>query len=129
MKPSPVRGKVRMVHAGVRAIVRGAMGTVVNLRAVPDELPAPRAVPAPPVRIAASPTVADWWLPSALVRLESGQDHHLVVEVVTANSTIVREMVRSGRCDVGLAATDPTRPDSGLVETHVWADEIIVAVP
>ena len=41
---------------------------------------------AAPVRVAASPTMADWWLPGALVDLESRHERHLSVEVVTANS-------------------------------------------
>jgi DNA-binding transcriptional LysR family regulator len=82
-----------------------------------------------PVRIAASPTVADWWLPGALVDLESRHERHLSVEVVTANSSTVRQMVREARSDVGLAAVDPDEHDSGLLETIVWADEVVVAVP
>jgi DNA-binding transcriptional LysR family regulator len=82
-----------------------------------------------PVRVAASPTIADWWLPPALVSLESLHEHHLSVEVLTANSHIVRDMVRTGRSDIGLAAIDPADGDADLIETVIWRDEIIVAVP
>ena len=82
-----------------------------------------------PVRVAASPTIADWWLPPALVSLESLHEHHVSVEVVTANSHVVRDLVRSGRSDVGLAAIDPTEADIDLNESVIWRDEIIVAVP
>jgi DNA-binding transcriptional LysR family regulator len=82
-----------------------------------------------PVRVAASPTIADWWLPPALVSLESLHEHHVSVEVVTANSHIVRDMVRSGRSDIGLAAIDPAAADADLSETVIWRDEIVVAVP
>ena len=82
-----------------------------------------------PVRVAASPTIADWWLPPALVSLESLHEHHVSVEVVTANSHIVRDLVRSGRSDIGLAAIDPSDVDVDLNETVIWRDEIIVAVP
>ncbi len=82
-----------------------------------------------PVRIAASPTIADWWLPSALVSLESRHERHVSVEVVTANSCRVRDMVRTGRSDIGLAAVDPGDSGSDLIQTSVWRDEIVVAVP
>ena len=82
-----------------------------------------------PVRVAASPTIADWWLPPALVSLESLHEHHVSVELVTANSHIVRDLVRSGRSDIGLAAIDPSDADVDLTETVIWRDEIIVAVP
>ncbi len=82
-----------------------------------------------PVRIATSPTIADWWLPSALVNLESRHEQHVSVEVVTANSYMVRELVRTGRSDIGLAAVDPADTDSDLIETLIWRDEIVVAVP
>jgi DNA-binding transcriptional LysR family regulator len=82
-----------------------------------------------PVRVAASPTVAEWWLPSALVDLESLHARRLSVEVVTANSTTVRRMVMDGRSDVGLAAVDPYDPDPAGYEIVVWTDEIVVAVP
>jgi DNA-binding transcriptional LysR family regulator len=83
----------------------------------------------PPVRVAASPTIAESWLPAALVDLESHHERHLSVELVTANSCLVRQMVRDARSDFGLAAIDPGAPDMGLFETVVWADELVVAVP
>jgi DNA-binding transcriptional LysR family regulator len=82
-----------------------------------------------PVRLAASPTIADWWLPPALVSLEARHEQHLSVEVVTANSHMVRDMVRAGRSDIGLAAVDPADTDSDLIETLLWRDEIVVGVP
>lgn len=82
-----------------------------------------------PVRVASSPTVADWWLPPALVSLEARHEHHLSVEVVTANSYMVRDMVRAGRSDIGLAAVDPDESDTDLIESVIWRDEIVVAVP
>jgi DNA-binding transcriptional LysR family regulator len=82
-----------------------------------------------PVRVAASPTIADWWLPGALVDLESGPERHLSVEVITANSLIVREMVRDGSTDIGLAAVDPCDSDPEQFETVVWSDEVVIGVP
>ena len=64
------------------------------------------------MRVVASPTIADWWLPAALVALEGRHERHLSVEVITANSSLVRDMVRNGRCDIGLAAVDPGEHDA-----------------
>jgi DNA-binding transcriptional LysR family regulator len=82
-----------------------------------------------PVRVAASPTVADWWLPGVLVDLEARHERHVSVELVTANSCVVRQLIRETRAEVGLAAVDPGALDSGLVETVIWGDELVVAVP
>jgi DNA-binding transcriptional LysR family regulator len=82
-----------------------------------------------PVRVAASPTVADWWLPGVLVELEARHERHVSIELVTANSCVVRQMIREARSEVGLAAVDPRGSDSGLVETVIWGDELLVAVP
>ena len=82
-----------------------------------------------PVRVVASPTIADWWLPAALVALEGRHERHLSVEVITANSNVVRDMVRTGRCDIGLAAVDPNETATTLTETVVWSDEVVVGVP
>jgi DNA-binding transcriptional LysR family regulator len=82
-----------------------------------------------PVRVAASPTVADGWLPDVLVDLRAGDRARLAVEIVTANSCVVRQMIHDGHSDVGLAAIDPGSPDSGLHETVIWTDEVVVAVP
>ena len=83
-----------------------------------------------PVRVAASPTVAEQWLPELLVAVQSRQDRHLSVELTTANSTRVRQMIRDGRSELGLAAIDPgPGPADGLSETVIWESEVVVAVP
>jgi DNA-binding transcriptional LysR family regulator len=83
-----------------------------------------------PVRLAASPTVAELWLPDAIVDFEARHDRHLAIELTTANSTLVRQMVREGRTDLGLAAIDPCRPcDDPVTETVIWENEVLVAVP
>jgi len=119
---------------GVTATAAGARlyGTARRLLAEADsveELMRGFAIQAAPVRVAASPTIADWWLPAALVELERRHERHLSVEVITANSAVVREMVRSGRCEIGLAAVDPGETATTLSETIVWTDEVVVAVP
>jgi DNA-binding transcriptional LysR family regulator len=83
-----------------------------------------------PVRIAVSPTIAELWLPRALVELQNRREAHLSVEVISANSGIVRSMIREQRCDLGLAAVDPACAcERGFTETIVWEDEVIVGVP
>ena len=82
-----------------------------------------------PVRVAASPTMSEYWLPPALVDLEARHEHHLSIEVITANSALVRKMVRDGSADLGLAALDPAASEEGLTETVVCEDEVVVAMP
>lgn len=85
---------------------------------------------APAVRVAADPNSGEVWLPPALVALQSGGAHRLSVELVTANSAIVRSIVREGRADLGLAALEPEAARSTAVsERAVWQDEIVLAVP
>jgi DNA-binding transcriptional LysR family regulator len=81
------------------------------------------------VRVAASPTLSECWLPDVLVALESRRERHLSVELVAANSAVVRRMVRDGAADLGLAALDPAASGDGLTETVVCEDELVVAVP
>jgi DNA-binding transcriptional LysR family regulator len=83
-----------------------------------------------PVRVAASPTIAELWLPPLLVELKIGCERQLSVEIATANSGAVRRMVREGQSDIGLAAVDPGEPcEAGLAQTVIWASEVVVAVP
>jgi DNA-binding transcriptional LysR family regulator len=84
---------------------------------------------ASPVRIAASPTVADLRLPDVLANI-ARVEASLSVEVIAANSPVVRDLVREGRVDLGIAGVDPDRPqDDGLTDKVIWRDEVIVAVP
>ncbi len=85
---------------------------------------------APPIRIAADPTIAETWLPEALADHHRHAQRHLAVEVVAANSTVVRRMIQEGRSDLGFAEVHPDRPRSGAItERMIWRDEVIVAVP
>lgn len=84
---------------------------------------------AAPVRIAASATLAEAWLPQALVAFEARHERRLCVELVSANSALVRALVRAGEADLGLAAVDPhAEPDARLTETVVCEDELVLAV-
>lgn len=84
-----------------------------------------------PVRLAASHTVAEFVLPGPLVELESRHERHFSVELFIANSLVVRELVREGRAELGIAAAEPdgaVTSDDGP-ELPLWRDEVIVAVP
>src|ERR1700684_3076045 len=85
--------------------------------------------PAMPVRIASSPTIAELRLPQVLSDLAS-TEHGLTAELISANSELVRELVRDGRCDLGIASIDPyALYADGLEERIVWRDELVVVVP
>ena len=83
-----------------------------------------------PVRLAASHTIAEFVLPGPLVDFERRRDRHLSVELMVANSIVVRELVRDGRADFGIAALDGVAAGVGsLDESHFCDDEVILAVP
>jgi DNA-binding transcriptional LysR family regulator len=83
-----------------------------------------------PVRLAASHTIAEFVLPGPLVDFERRRDRHLSVELMVANSVVVRELVRDGRADFGIAAVDRvTEGVAPLAEAPFCEDEVIVAVP
>src|SRR4051795_8954157 len=83
-----------------------------------------------PVRLAASHTIAEFVLPGPLVDFERQRDRHLSVELMVANSIVVRELVRDGRADFGIAAVDDVASGVGpLKEEPFCDDEVILAVP
>lgn len=83
-----------------------------------------------PVRLAASPTMAEFVLPSMLVGLESRHANHLSVELSIANSSAVWALVLEGRADVGVTAADPSDARrGGQCEESFYRDEVVVAVP
>lgn len=83
-----------------------------------------------PVRLAASHTIAEFVLPGPLVDFERRRDRHLSVELMVANSIVVRELVRDGRADFGIAAVDRlARGVGSLTESPFCEDEVILAVP
>jgi DNA-binding transcriptional LysR family regulator len=83
-----------------------------------------------PVRLAASHTIAEFVLPGPLVDFERQRERHLSVELMVANSVVVRELVRDGRADFGIAAVDRVaQAVAPLTETPFCEDEVIVAVP
>jgi len=83
-----------------------------------------------PVRLATSHTIAEYVLPGPLVEFEQKRERHLSVELVIANSLVVRELVREGRAEFGIAAVDSgAAPDGVLRELPFCDDAVVVAVP
>ncbi len=79
------------------------------------------------VHLAISHTAAEFVMPRALVLMR--RQTSAAVEVVIANSRVVKHMVADGTASVGVAAclADETIPDVTLVP--LMDDEIVIAVP
>jgi len=83
-----------------------------------------------PARVASSPTMVESWLPRHLVEFEERHERHLSVELTIVRSQMVRELVRDGRVDLGLAAAGPADQANGaLTEIPICDDEVVVVVP
>lgn len=83
-----------------------------------------------PVRLAAGHTIAEYLLPAPLAVYRERLGRGFAVELVAANSAVVRGLVRERRADLGLAAAAPN--DVGrreLSEQPLCEDEIVLAVP
>jgi DNA-binding transcriptional LysR family regulator len=81
-----------------------------------------------PVRLAASHSAAEALVSDLLGAL--GGEHPLRIELATANSTVVRDLVAEGRADLGVAASRPNHtPYPGVREMPLLEDEVICAVP
>jgi DNA-binding transcriptional LysR family regulator len=80
------------------------------------------------VRLAASHSAAEAFVAALLARLND--EHPLAVELVTANSQVVRDMVADGRVDLGVAASRPElTPSPGVREADLVDDAIACGVP
>lgn len=80
-----------------------------------------------PVRLAASHSAAEAFVAEVLGSLDY---HHLPVELVTANSQVVRDLIADGRADLGVVASRPHHtPYPGSVERPLLEDEVVCAVP
>jgi len=79
------------------------------------------------VQLAISHTAAEYVMPRALVLMH----HHTSapVEVLTANSRVVKRMVRAGEADLGVAACMSDEVVEGVVNIPLLYDEIVIAVP
>lgn len=82
-----------------------------------------------PILLAASHTIAEFLLPVPLAAYREELGHGYALELVAANSAVVRGMVRERRADLGLAATLESTPAPGLVERVLCEDEVLVAAP
>lgn len=83
-----------------------------------------------PVRLAASHTIAEFVLPGPLVEFELQRRRHLSVELLIANSLVVRELVGDGRAEFGIAAAERDGAPPGPLHEEPFADdEVVVAVP
>jgi DNA-binding transcriptional LysR family regulator len=81
-----------------------------------------------PVRLAASHSATDAFVSRLLGHLN--EHGALPVELLSANSLVVRDLVADGRADLGVAASRPHRtPYPGVRELPLADDEIICAVP
>jgi DNA-binding transcriptional LysR family regulator len=75
------------------------------------------------VRLAASHSAAEAFMAAMLA-------HAPAVELVNANSQIVRALVADGRADLGVAASRPGHtPNPGVRETVLIDDAVVCAVP
>jgi LysR family transcriptional regulator, transcriptional activator of the cysJI operon len=84
-----------------------------------------------PARLAASHTITEYLLANLLAEFQgSAGSEHLPVEIISANSSVVRSLVRDGRADIGLCALAPGESaDELLVDELFCEDEVVVAVP
>jgi DNA-binding transcriptional LysR family regulator len=81
-----------------------------------------------PVRLAASHSASEAFAADALGA--GGEAGHAPVELVIANSVVVRAFVADGRADLGVAASRPEgTPNPGVREERLVADEVVCAVP
>ena len=80
------------------------------------------------VRLAASHSATEAFVAAMLA--DVNREHPLAVELMSANSMVVRAMVADGRADVGVAASRPdATPNPGVREAPLADDAIVCAVP
>lgn len=79
------------------------------------------------VQLAISHTAAEFLMPRALIEMRHRTS--AAVEVLIANSRVVKEMVVDGRADVAVAACTQGESFAGLLHAPLLHDEICVAVP
>lgn len=82
-----------------------------------------------PIRLAASHSAVEAFVGAALLDTSDGV-RKLAVELVTANSLVVRRLVGEGRADLGVAAGRPdASPNPAIAEEVLAEDEIVCAAP
>lgn len=119
---------VTLTPAGARLYVE-ARKLLAQAEAV-DELMSGLPAGDAPVRLAASHTIAEFVLPGPLAEFERRRGRHLSVELIVANSAVVRDMVGEGRAEFGIAAVAAgERPTGSMREIPFCDDEVVVGVP
>lgn len=119
---------VTLTPAGTRLYVE-ARKLLVQAEAV-DELMSGLPGGEAPVRLAASHTIAEFVLSPPLAEFERRRGRHLSVELIVANSAVVRDMVAEGRAEFGIAAVDASSSPLGPShELPFCDDEVVVGVP
>ncbi len=79
------------------------------------------------VQLAISHTAAEFLMSKALVSMR--RHTSAPVEVVIANSRLVKQMVRAGQAHIGVAACMLGESVTGAIEIPLLDDEIVIAVP
>lgn len=79
------------------------------------------------VHLAISHTAAEYVMPKALVAMH--RHTSAPVEVLIANSRVVKRMIRDGEADIGVAACMEGETVDGVENVPLLDDEIVVAVP
>jgi DNA-binding transcriptional LysR family regulator len=85
----------------------------------------------PPIELAVSHTIAEFFLPPELVAYQA-EGRRPPVQLTIANSGAVRSMVAEGRASIGIAAAGPEGGANGaddLEELELLEDEVVLAVP
>jgi DNA-binding transcriptional LysR family regulator len=113
----------RRLYPEARRLLEQADAIEALLNRVPTEKP--------PIRLAVSHTIAEFYLPAELVAYQADGARHSPVELTIANSTAVRRMVAEGHAITGITATEsaPRGPADDLEELELIEDEVVVAVP
>lgn len=116
---------VRMTAAGERLYThsRRLISDMHDLTSMLDDIRDSRRT----VRLAISHTAAEFLMPRALVLMRHRTS--AAVEVLVANSRVVKEMVLAGQADLGVAACMPEESLAELIGVALLDDEIVVAVP
>jgi DNA-binding transcriptional LysR family regulator len=89
----------------------------------------------PPIQVAVSHTIAEFFLPAELVAYQASAPTRPPVQLTIANSSAVRGMVAEGRATIGIAGAGPdhepgeNHAGEHLDELVLLDDEVVVAVP
>jgi DNA-binding transcriptional LysR family regulator len=118
---------VSLTPAG-RRLYEHARGLLQSADAVSEVMLGLRRQAAAPVRLASSHSATEAFVAHMLASLTA--ERQLAVELVTANSQVVRGLVADARADLGVAASRPNHtPNPAIRELALVDDAIVCAVP